>query len=99
MIFRQLDLCPYNQGSIANIMNDKNHRQTKHIDIKFHFVKEKMKSRQVVFQYTPSAENVADIFPKPLVWDTLRKLISYLGLTFQTESDVTVQGKCWNAED
>jgi len=55
-----------NVGSIANTVNDKNHCRTKHIDVKYHFVKEHTKSGQVKFEYTLSTENIADLFTKPL---------------------------------
>jgi len=55
-----------NAGSIANTVNNKNHCRTKHIDIKYHFVKEHAKSEQVKFKYMPSTENIADLFIKPL---------------------------------
>ena len=55
-----------NVGSIANTVNDKNHCGTKHIDVKYHFVKEHTKSGQVKFEYTLSTENIADLFTKPL---------------------------------
>ena len=59
-----------NQGSIANTTNGKNHQRTKYIDIKHHFVKERAKSGEVSFEYILSAENLADIFTKPLLRDT-----------------------------
>ena len=65
-----------NAGSIANTVNDKNHRRTKHIDVKYYFVKEHAKSGQVKFEYTPSTENIADLFTKPLPRDAVQKLIT-----------------------
>ena len=65
-----------NAESIANTVNNKNHCRTKHIDIKYHFVKEHAKSEQVKFKYMPSTENIADLFIKPLPRDTVRKLIT-----------------------
>jgi len=65
-----------NAGSITNTVNDKNHRRTKHIDVKYHFVKEHTKSEQVKFEYIPSTENIADLFTKPLPRDAVQKLIT-----------------------
>jgi len=51
-----------NNGSISNSTNDKNYCQTKHIDVKFHFVKEYMKKGEIMFTYIPSSDNLADLF-------------------------------------
>ena len=41
---QQTPICIFgdNIGAIANTQNDKNHQRTKHIDVKYHFVKEKV---------------------------------------------------------
>jgi hypothetical protein len=55
-----------NTGAIANTQNYKNHNRTKHIDIKYHFTKEKVASGEIGFMYIPSSNNLADILTKPL---------------------------------
>jgi len=55
-----------NNGAISLSLNDKNHCRTKHIDMQHHFVKEHTKANSVNFQYTPSAENLANFLTKPL---------------------------------
>jgi len=68
---RPIIICADNSGSIANSTTDKNYRCTKHIDIRHHFIKEYTKSGNVVFQYTPTSDNIADVLTKPLPRDTL----------------------------
>jgi len=65
---QQTPICIFgdNTGAIANTQNDKNHRRTKHIDMKHHFVKEKVVMQSVEFNYVSSSENLADILMKPL---------------------------------
>jgi len=65
---QQIPICIFgdNTGVIANTQNDKNHRRTKHIDMKHHFVKEKVVMQSVKFNYVLSSENLADILTKPL---------------------------------
>ena len=46
---RPIIICVDNSGSIANSTTDKNHRRTKHIDIRYHFIKEHTKSGNVIF--------------------------------------------------
>jgi len=60
-----------NSGSISNSTTSKHHRHTKHIDIKFHFVNEHTKKGEVIFNYIPSANNIAGLFTKPLPRDTV----------------------------
>ena len=69
-----------NNGFISNSTTNKHHCHTKHIDIKFHFVNEHTKKREVIFNYIPSANNIADLFTKPLPWDTVRRLAATLDL-------------------
>ena len=41
-------------------------KRTKHIDIRFHFVREKIQDKTIEHKYCPTHEMVADIFTKPL---------------------------------
>ena len=83
-----------NNGSISNSLNDKNHWCTKHIDVQHHFIKEHTKSGDVIFQYTPTSENIADILTKALPWDTLHKFVHRMGLNPRV-TNTSVQGECW----
>ena len=56
-----------NKGLIVYCLNDKNYCQTKHINIQYHFVKDQVESRNIVFKYIPTANNLTDLFTKPLV--------------------------------
>ena len=54
-----------NQGAIALIKNPVKHSRSKHIDIRFHFIRECYKENTASVDYVSSAENIADIFTKP----------------------------------
>jgi len=69
-----------NNGSIFNSTNDKNYYQTKHIDVKFHFVKEHVKKREIMFIYIPFLDNLADLFTKPFPCKTIRRLATAIDL-------------------
>lgn len=69
-----------NNGAISNTQNYKNHRRTKHIDIRYHFVKERVANGDITFEYIPSAENLANILTKPLARDTVIQLCTAMGL-------------------
>ena len=55
-----------NQGAIALAKNPVHHQRTKHIDIKYHFIRFAIEEGIIDLQYIPSGENIADQFTKPL---------------------------------
>ena len=55
-----------NQAAIAISKNPQFHGRTKHIDIKFHYVREQVESGTVNLLYCPTNDMLADIFTKPL---------------------------------
>ena len=69
-----------NQGGIALAKNPVYHSRTKHIDIKFHFLREKVASAVIVLEFRPTEEMVADGFTKALPRDKHTKFIKGLGM-------------------
>ena len=55
-----------NQGSIALAKNPVNHQKSKHIDIKYHFLRSEVSSGRMNLVYVPTHDNVADVFTKGL---------------------------------
>ena len=68
-----------NQGALDLVKNPVNHARTKHIDIKHHFVREKLVGGVIDYQYIPTDINVADVLtkalPKPKLQSFLPKLL------------------------
>jgi hypothetical protein len=54
-----------NQGAIALVKNPVHHQRSKHIDIKYHFVRDEYSRGKIDIVYLPSEQMVADIFTKP----------------------------------
>jgi len=54
-----------NQGAIALLKNPVHHQRSKHIDIKYHFVRTEFNRGKINVVYLPSEDMVADIFTKP----------------------------------
>ena len=79
---QQTPICIFgdNTRAIANTQNDKNHRCTKHINVKHHFVKEKVVMQSVKFNYVLSSENLADILTKPLAKETVVRCCVGIGI-------------------
>jgi hypothetical protein len=56
------------------------HDRVKHIDIKFHFLRERFHSGELKLKYIPTKDNIADIFTKPLEGPQFLRLRGFLGL-------------------
>ena len=50
-----------NQGLIALVKNPEYHKRTKLIDIRYHFVREKVEEGQVIIEYISTLDMLADI--------------------------------------
>ena len=55
-----------NQGAITLSKDNKFHARMKHIDVRYHFIREAVEDGKVSVVYIPTDENPADIFTKPL---------------------------------
>ena len=55
-----------NQGAIVIARNPVSHSRTKHIDIKYHYMRETVQNGLVELKYCPTKEMAADILSKPL---------------------------------
>ena len=70
------DLSCDNQGAIALAKNPVNHKRSKHIDIKYHFVRDEIIMKRLCVKYISTEENVADILTKPVSSKRLNKFQS-----------------------
>jgi len=69
-----------NQGAIALAQNPIAHSRTKHIDIRFHFIREARENSTIDIVYCPTSEMIADLFTKPTLHGRLEKLRTLLGM-------------------
>ena len=56
------------------------HARVKHINIKYHFLREHVQSGDLTLTYVNIKDNVADIFTKPLDMHQFQHLRGFLGL-------------------
>ena len=69
-----------NQAAIALASNNKFHSRTKHIDLRYHFVRDHVKNGTFGLHYCPTDDNVADAFTKALPRPRLQKLCALMSL-------------------
>ena len=55
-----------NQGALATVKNPVKHSRMKHVDIKYHFIRDLYTNNVISLSYVASDNNVADIMTKPL---------------------------------
>ncbi|KAJ3557424.1 hypothetical protein NP233_g11748 [Leucocoprinus birnbaumii] len=77
---RPVSLFIDNNGAIDMTKTYRGHKHTKHIDIRHHFVKEKVEMGEFTPIYIPSEDNIADLLTKPLPRDATRNFTADLGL-------------------
>jgi len=70
-----------NHGTILFAQNSGFHARSKHIDVRHHFIRERITSREVSVSYCPTSENTADIFTKALDKSKHEYFVSRLGMT------------------
>ena len=62
-----------NQGAIALAENPVHHQRSKHIDVRYHFIRSEVEAGIVKLMYVSSESNIADLFTKPLSKGKLEK--------------------------
>jgi hypothetical protein len=66
-----------NQACIYYSRNPGDHQRTKHIDTKYHFVREQVKAGNIILEKIHTTDNLADLFTKPLTKKEFYNLIQY----------------------
>ena len=70
-----------NKSAIALAKNPVFHDQSKHINTRYHYIRECITRKDVHLECVKSHDQVADIFTKPLKQEDFTKLRSLIGVT------------------
>lgn len=69
-----------NRSAIALAKNPVYHERSKHVDTRYHFIREHVKNKEVKLFPCKSQDQLADIFTKPLKNDLFNRMKIMLGM-------------------
>lgn len=69
-----------NQSAIRLVKNPQFHKRTKHIDVRFHLIREKVDNKEIVVEYVRTDCQRVDIFTKALARDLFNRMSESIGL-------------------
>ena len=67
--FEPVTFCYDNMAALAYAKDPKYHGKTKHIHIRYHFIKDMITQNEMVMKHIPTNDTVAYPFTKPIVRD------------------------------
>jgi hypothetical protein len=77
----EISICGDNQGALFLASNPTQEHRSKHIDIRYHYIRECVETKKIVLYYVPTDKQVADIMTKCLSHDKFTKFRSQLGIS------------------
>ncbi|GJR94220.1 retrovirus-related pol polyprotein from transposon TNT 1-94 [Tanacetum coccineum] len=80
LVFNKIPMYCDNKSAIALCCNNVQHSRSKHIDIRYHCIKEQVENRVVELYFVKTEYQLADIFTKALGRERLDFLINKLGM-------------------
>jgi len=83
-----------NISSILLANNPVYHAKTKHIEVHYHFIREKILAKEIDFIHVSTEDQVANIFTKALGIDKLKRFRKMLGVL---EVDLSLRGSVENS--
>ena len=81
-----------NSSIVALSNNSMFHKRTKHIDAKFHYIRELVNNGEIFLQHCRTEEKFADILTKPLGQNSFEYLRKCLGMTDNPANEF--KGEC-----
>nr|GEX12660.1 hypothetical protein [Tanacetum cinerariifolium] len=78
--FNKIPMYCDNKSAIALCCNNVQHSRSKHIDIRYHFIKEQVENGVIILYFVNTEYQLADLFTKALGRDRIEFLINKLGM-------------------
>lgn len=82
-----------NKSAIALTKNPVFHGRSKHIHMRYHFIRECVENEQVEVEHVPGSEQKADILTKPLGRIKFREMRSFIGVQDVGEDKFKLKGE------
>jgi hypothetical protein len=70
-----------NQGCIQLSKNAIQNKRSKHIEVKYFYIRDQVKDDKVILEYIPTAEQTADILTKPIKNELFYKFKGQMGIS------------------
>nr|GEZ40506.1 retrovirus-related Pol polyprotein from transposon TNT 1-94 [Tanacetum cinerariifolium] len=80
LVFNKIPMYCDNKSAIALCCNNVQHSRSKHIDIRYHFIKEQVENGVIDLYFINTEYQLADLFTKALGRDRIEFLTNNLGL-------------------
>ena len=77
---KAIDMYCDNLCALGHIREPKMTKHSKHIDVSYHYVRERHVQGHIAFHFVFSQQNVADIFTKPLAQTLHQRMVHWLGM-------------------
>jgi hypothetical protein len=87
-----------NENCILIRSNPELHQRTKHIDIRYHFLRDHIKKRDITLKWTPTADQLADNLTKPLATAAFDRFVRGIGLTDGLPDESRLSGSVGNQQ-
>nr|GEZ13060.1 retrotransposon protein, putative, unclassified [Tanacetum cinerariifolium] len=94
--FNKISMYCDNKSAIALCCNNVQHSRSKHIDIRYHFIKEQVENGVIELYFVNTEYQLADLFTKALGCERIEFLINKLGMRSFTPETLK---KLMNEED
>ena len=82
-----------NTGSIDLSKDSQFHPRTKHINMRYHFIRECVNNGHIALDYVPTNAMVADALTKPLAVGPFSRFVSQVGLRAVTDSSSSLSSR------
>nr|GFA31282.1 Gag-Pol polyprotein [Tanacetum cinerariifolium] len=80
LVFNKIPMYCDNKSAIALCCNNVQHSRSKHIDIRYHFIKEQVEQGMIKLYFVNTEYQLADLFTKALGRDRIEFLTNKLGM-------------------